>query len=181
MRRIALVLSFGTLVVACSSPSIDGIFSDGTTGAGGTTGSTGSQTTTTTATGTTTTGATTGSTTGATTGTGSTSATSTSATTSTTSTTSTAATTTVASSSSTSGGNCFTCAQVINGQGDPQNLCQNSQDAFSQFFDCVCNGACQDDCGDNICQGGQLTGKCQQCIGNFNQGCGQEFQNCQQN
>lgn len=70
---------------------------------------------------------------------------------------------------------CSTCSQVLQGSGDPANLCTQSQQILADLFQCVCQVSCTAECGDNVCMGGQPSQACQTCIGGS---CGNEIQAC---
>ena len=86
-------------------------------------------------------------------------------------------------SSTSSGGPCATCFEVITGNGSVQELCTDdgpptSYDNYFALVACACDGACLNDCGDNLCATGSIGGTCQTCLLDSEAGCGVQASAC---
>jgi hypothetical protein len=80
-----------------------------------------------------------------------------------------------------SSGSCVTCAEFITPGSSPDGapLCEGlSQELYEVLVECVCNGQCLPQCGDNACAGADLTPECQDCVTDTVNGCGNEFSEC---
>ena len=75
------------------------------------------------------------------------------------------------------GSECSTCAEYLT-EGGPDLCAGESTDLYDAVVICVCEGACMAACGDNACQGIEMTIECQDCILDSNTGCGNEYAAC---
>ena len=72
---------------------------------------------------------------------------------------------------------CAKCADAINGSVDP--FCSAaSESLFNTLNTCICSGACQLSCEDNVCVGLGASQFCSDCFADVVAGCGNEFNAC---
>ena len=77
--------------------------------------------------------------------------------------TSTGSMVTTAVTSTGTGTPCLKCGTVIEGNGDPSQLCATSAMLFEAVGTCACTGNCTMEC-DQACQGGNTDAMCQMCL-----------------
>jgi hypothetical protein len=71
---------------------------------------------------------------------------------------------------------CAGCAEYINGdQSVP--LCPKSEGLYNDLIECVCFGVCGMVC-ENLCNGGDPSAECQNCVFDGGMGCGKPFNEC---
>ena len=69
---------------------------------------------------------------------------------------------------------CVSCSDVLQGNGDPQDLCPRSAPLFDAFVSCVCDFGCPMEC-QAACMNGQPGPECNDCLQTK---CSQELQAC---
>jgi len=64
-----------------------------------------------------------------------------------------------------SGATCLTCPEFMTAaEPTAENLCPESAPIWNAVLTCICDTACVDECGDNLCAGGAATQACDTCV-----------------
>jgi hypothetical protein len=75
-------------------------------------------------------------------------------------------------------GGCISCKEATMAGVDAETLCTGSYMLYEQLVVCICRGPCAGPCAGSVCAGANLTPACQSCIGDAENGCGNEYFAC---